>query len=221
MKYILPLLVFLSLWVPSQAQAKQRPLVYFYNNSKEISQAQLDAALPAFQVSIDKALGPVWKVRAVLSTDPSDRLNAIMEVELTDSLNCLCYGYHDVNEGIPKAYIDAQAAELFHNDWRLVASHEIDEMLVDPFLDRTLVYDHKSWIVEICDPVPTGNLAYFVNGIPMSDFIKPNWFKKNSYAQDYTHYLSHAGQLYRDGYLSWRSSIFDDWHLAENMYRLP
>lgn len=60
------------------------------------------------------------------------------------------------------------------DNWTLLASHELLEMLVDPMSDRHI---GGQW-VEICDPV--GNVYYTIRGIQVSDFVTPAWFRPHS-----------------------------------------
>src|SRR5262249_27062034 len=65
--------------------------------------------------------------------------------------------------------------------WQRIASHEILEMLVDPFGIKTMVakspideQDLVAFLVEVCDP--SEDVSYPVNGILLSDFYTPQYF---------------------------------------------
>jgi hypothetical protein len=54
--------------------------------------------------------------------------------------------------------------------WTIIASHEIVEMLANPWTNRI----RHNYRQEICDPVK--RLTYRISGIRMSDFVTPAWF---------------------------------------------
>jgi hypothetical protein len=55
--------------------------------------------------------------------------------------------------------------------WSAKFSHEILEMLVDPYAN---VRTAGGSLVEVCDPV--NGRTYRVLGVPVSDFMLPDWF---------------------------------------------
>jgi hypothetical protein len=106
------------------------------------------------------------------------------------------------------------------DSWTIDASHEIVEMLVDPYGDRmhaseaiaisgNNVVDADgvfNYLVEACDPCEANNFAYDISGIAVSDFITPNFY--DSTPTDGTRYsfganIKRPRQLLPGGYISY------------------
>jgi hypothetical protein len=96
-------------------------------------------------------------------------------------------GFHTDKNNQPYAKVIASAAD---DTWTIDASHEICEMLVDPYGNRLQpsqamqiqgngVVDAPgtySYLVEACDPCEANNYAYEIGGIAVSDFITPHYY---------------------------------------------
>lgn len=193
-----------SLTAPARAQASS-PVVYVSNESTVIPQEDVLRALPAFQVAVSRDLATWWGVDAQLTTDPSAAHD--MSVTITDDATCLgCLGYHDVIGNQPAGFVFARTSAYFHDSWQLVFTHELFEMLVDPWINRFAIWNKKTWLVEVADQVESGYYAYSIDGVVISDFILPGWFggmKGNPV--DFTHGLKKPGQIGRHGYGSWKN----------------
>jgi hypothetical protein len=184
--------------------------VYVENLSETVPQADVDAALPAFQLAVSRDLARVWGSDALLTTDAALEPRAAMTVRILDdsdacSLWGCALGYHELDDsGMPSAYVFAKTGADFHESWQLTFSHELFEMLVDPWLNRFALWDGRTWLVEVADPPESGYYAYFINGVAISDFITPRWYNaKLKGPFDFTRHFRHAGQIGRHGYASW------------------
>jgi hypothetical protein len=110
-------------------------------------------------------------------------------VFLVDSLPPGEGGFHQDQQNQPYAKVVASAND---DTWTIDASHEIIEMLVDPFGSRmqtgqaiqiSAAGDDVvegagtfNYLVEACDPCEANNFAYDIGGIAVSDFITPNFY---------------------------------------------
>jgi len=78
--------------------------------------------------------------------------------------------------------------------WQEVASHELEEMFVDPDLD--VAYPVCCWLagarwrVEVADPVEDHPVK--VNGVPIADFVHPAWYTGGPGRQDESGHLRHT-----------------------------
>src|SRR5260370_4283220 len=96
-------------------------------------------------------------------------------------------GFHLDKHNKPYAKVIASPTD---ESWTIDASHEIVEMLVDPFgnrmhsseaieisgdnvIDGTGIFNY---LVEACDPCEANNFAYDISGIAVSDFITPHFY---------------------------------------------
>jgi hypothetical protein len=193
------------------------PLVYVANDSETVSQTEIDSALPAFQTAVSRDLASVWGVDATLTTDPSLESSAAMVVRVEDDSDACSFsgcalGYHDLIDGKPTSRVFAATGNEFHESWQLTFSHELFEMLVDPWVNRMAMWGGRTWLVEVCDPPESGFYAYFVNGVAISDFITPRWYDSSlPGAFDFTRRLRRAGQIGRHGYASWWDTSIHRW----------
>lgn len=201
-------------WGTGTAEAATGPLVYVSNVSTTVPQADVDAALPAFQTAVSRDLAPAWGTDATLTTDPTLETSAQMVVEISDDANCVgCLGYHEVFGGKPTSYVFARTGAEFNESWQLTFSHELFEMLVDPWINRLAQWNGRNWLVEVCDPPESGLYAYFVDGVAISDFITPRWYDRTLRGPfDFTRHLKRAGQIGKHGYASYLDpSAFGGW----------
>ena len=139
----------------------------------------------ALQDMTNRYLGPAWHTgaRFVFSTAPVAGDWIVYIRDTTDQAGAL--GYHAVVNGVPTAYVFARTC---HQDGITVSStvsHEVDEMLVDPYIDRVVAFAGLNdvnppafWLVEVGDPVETA--SFHVDGFQMSDFVTPAFFETSA-----------------------------------------
>jgi hypothetical protein len=97
------------------------------------------------------------------------------------------------------------------NDWSVVVSHEVLEMLADPYGNRLVAARHPTdpdervkYLLEVCDPCQT--VGYTVNGWKVSDFYTPRFFDplQNPAAfYSFTGAIERPLQLLDGGYITW------------------
>jgi hypothetical protein len=95
--------------------------------------------------------------------------------------------------------------------WSVTLSHEVIEMITDPFGNRLIAAAHPidrrqrvKYLLEVCDPCQA--VWYPVNGVPVSDFYTPRYFdpvgvEPGRYS--FTGALEAPQQILEGGYLSW------------------
>jgi hypothetical protein len=93
-------------------------------------------------------------------------------------------GYHDLtNQGLPLGKVFAKSEKDWGNQWTVAASHELCEMTIDPWINLAAIVENADdntmgmWFYEACDPCETDELGYKIDGVLVSDFITPQWFK--------------------------------------------
>lgn len=172
----------------------------------------------ALQRQATRDFSPIWNVQATVDAFP--RLEDVpvgywpMIVE-TDIKRPGAAGIHEDKDGQPFALI------AMSDSWSLTASHEMLEMLADPFGKRVIPgrspkrgQDRVEFLVEVCDPCEADECAYTVNDILVSDFYTPNFFDptdSKSTRYSYTGALTKPRQVLRGGYLSWHDPVSDHW----------
>jgi hypothetical protein len=143
----------------------------------------VSAVVASIQKQVTRDFGPLWGINATV--DAFEKLEAVpidyWPVIIRDDIKEPgAAGYHTDDHGQPFSLVQADPG------WELTASHEVLEMLADPFGNRTIAgppppkspgpvsgFTRVLYLVEVCDPCEGEQFAYEVNGIPMSDFITP------------------------------------------------
>jgi hypothetical protein len=171
----------------------------------------------ALQKQLTRDLAPIWQLKgtvdafATLEDVPVGYWTLIVtEEDLGDAA-----GIHEDKEGQPFALIK------FDQGWSLTASHEMCEMLVDPFGNRLLPgpspmrgQGRVEFLVEVCDPSEDTPFAYRANGIVVSDFYTPNYFDPvvaSGVRYSFTGAIKEPRQVLKGGYLSWHDPVSDHW----------
>lgn len=180
-------------------------VISIINNSKKITTAQLQAAVNAVQKQISGEFNDTWAKNATLeinSTNP-----ASWPVTIMDKLdNASVGGYHSVDKlGRPFAKV------LATTDWQYTLSHELLEMIHNPYIQEveTININNNNYSImeEVADA--TDKVGYKIDGVNVSNFVTPNFYDMyHVEGQKYDHLglLNRPLQLYNGGFMSW----FDD-----------
>lgn len=145
--------------------------IYIQNHNPAITDRAFSATVAAIQSQLDNELEPAWGVTAHLIIGEAP--NNTWKVEVNDKVDLFALGFHD--------YAAAPFAVVFNGDpaynWQATLSHELLEMVVDPWTDR-LAKAERLWLVEVADPVETYGKWVVVDGFPvlLSDFVTPSWY---------------------------------------------
>ncbi len=174
----------------------------------------------ALQKQASRDLAPIWEISATV--DAFEKLEDVppgtWPMIVMDNIGFDAAGIHLDRDGQPFALITS-SSDL--DTWALTASHELLEMLVDPFGSRLVAGDSPKpgqgrveFLVEVCDPSEAAEFGYSVNGILMSDFYTPRFFDPlvaPGVRYSFTGALTEPRQVLRGGYLSWHDPVSDHW----------
>jgi hypothetical protein len=172
----------------------------------------------AINVQVTRDLPQFWTIQATVRvlTNPKQIPSGVWPVQLVKSLPPDEGGFHMTKHNQPYAKVIATPQD---NSWTVDASHEIIEMLVDPYGNR--LQSSKSikivgnsvedgdgefeYLVEACDPCEDNDFGYSIQGIVVSDFITPHYY--DPVATPATRYsfngsLTAPRQLLKGGYIS-------------------
>lgn len=194
--------------------------VALVSSSSRIKPGDLMRVSAALQKQATRDLGPIWEISATV--DPFERLEHVpvgtWPIIIGDNILKGAAGVHLDKDGQPFALVNA-SRNL--DVWSLTASHELLEMLVDPFGDRLIAGDsiHPDqgrvlYLVEVSDPSEASEFGYTSNGILVSDFYTPRFFDpiaSPSVRYSYTGAITEPRQVLRGGYLSWQEPISGHW----------
>lgn len=184
------------------------------NESTVLTNDQVQAAVPALQTQVNRDFAPVWGTDADLEFVTSDQLDPSKWwlIIFDDSDQPGALGYHDLNpNSLPIGKIFAKTDMQDGNQWTVTTSHELLEMLADPFIDLT-VFDQPNdkegvlYMYEVCDACEADQFGYDIDGTLVSDFVYPAWFetfrKPGSTQFDYGSYLTdRVPELLPGGYI--------------------
>jgi len=179
----------------------------------------LDASA-AIQKQVTNDFGPAWGIEATVDAFAATERKPLeaWPVVLRDDVTIESAGAHASEDGRRAFALVAYREE----DWTLTLSHEVLEMLVDPF-GRTLRTGPSptthgvtvEYLVEVCDPCQEAHLVhapYVVNGVQVSDFIFPSYYKgfgPGDYS--FTGAVRAPRSVLPFGYVTYRDPVSFDW----------
>jgi hypothetical protein len=174
---------------------------------------QISAAL---QKQATRDLAPIWDVSATV--DPFERLGQVpvgtWPIVIGGKVPPGAGGFHTDDNGQPLSLVRA-SSDI--NVLCQTCSHEMIEMLVDPFGSRFVAGDSPmpdqgrvNFLVEACDPSEGAQFGYTVNNLLMSDFYTPHYFDPVQQAgvrYSFTGAITEPRQVLQGGYLSWQDPV--------------
>jgi hypothetical protein len=201
--------------------------------TSNVSARRLMVVAAAIQKQVTRDFEPIWGIRGtvdpfgdladvpvdyypVVIFDDEDELldrlvaavgpeRAVALVEAFDADSCTGIHTNAFNRQ-PFALVKAT-----DDSWPMVASHEVLEMLADPYGNRLVSASHAldpnqrvNYLLEVCDPCQT--IWYTVNGEQVSDFYTPRYFDpvRNDVTRfSFTGELTYPLQILQGGYVSY------------------
>ena len=154
------------------SNAPPQVLVQLINDSTIISDTDFQSYVIALQHQVTYDFGPIWGVQTNLTTKSNS------SAWIVTIYNGPVYyqgsqvgGFHDYDH-LPYAEVDAHGGSV-------TISHELLEMLADPYLTRCPSGPNGSALEEVVDPVAS---LYYIgtNGVAVEDFVRPSWFDVNA-----------------------------------------
>ena len=170
--------------------------------TRDISTSHLLQVAAAVQKQVTRDFAPLWGIRATvnafenLDDVPNDYHPVVLFGDADELLPQLEFEIGDVGAArlveqfqagrIGGIHLNAFTRQPFalvkaEDGWSVGVSHEILEMLIDPYGNRLIGAAHPmdpeervKYLVEVCDPVQT--VGYTVNGWMVSDFYTPRFF---------------------------------------------
>lgn len=182
----------------------------------QVSAATVMQISAALQKQATRDLGPIWEVSATV--DPFDQLAQIpvgsWPIVIGGNVPPGAGGYHTTSSGQPVAVVraDPDISILCQT-----CSHEMVEMLVDPFGSRFVPGDSPkpdqgrvNFLVEACDPSEAATYGYTINNLLVSDFYTPHYFdptRSDGVRYSLTGAITEPRQVLPGGYLSWQDPV--------------
>lgn len=186
------------------------------SESPRVTLADLLPVGAALQKQVTRDLSPVWNIEATVDCFATHEQVPNGYWTLTVFQNPpgqVKGGIHEDKEGQPFALVP----DL--DGWSVSASHEVLEMLVDPFSRFTTAgqspktgQGRVDFLVEVCDPCQAS--GYSINGVAVSDFYTPNYFDpipNSSVRYSFTDSIKEPRQVLKGGYLTWFDQVSGHW----------
>jgi hypothetical protein len=184
----------------------------------EVDLAELQTLAASMNEQIIRDFAPIWNVKASVTayaTAPANTWSAVIQKSL-DQPGAL--GYHTDANNQPISYIEYQPPGP--EGYSVTVSHEILEMLADPYGNRmhgallpqgitpeqvgmTDPTAQVQYLLEVGDPCE--NFSYLVGQNYVSDFLLPGWYYSAPQAQTaYSHQggCTQPRQVADGGYVS-------------------
>jgi hypothetical protein len=184
---------------------------------QSVSMSDLTRASAALQKQAVRDFAPIWDVQATVDAFATleDVPLGYWPVIIEEDIGFDAAGIHLDKDGQPFALVNVSEG------WQLTASHEVLEMLADPFGNRLVAGDSPKpdqgrveFLMEVCDPSEATEFGYTVNGITMSDFYTPAYFdpvQAPGVRYSFTGAIREPRQVLAGGYLSWHEPVTDHW----------
>jgi hypothetical protein len=164
------------------------------DESGRYTAGELAEVAGALSEQIARDFSPVWHVKATVAAyplKPEETWAIVVQEKLDDDV----LGYHTDDLGQPISFVDHTG-----DDTSITISHELLEMLVDPWGSRPhsarlpqssngevrledshshfgcfLRSSRVRYLLEVADPCEA--TAYEIGGVAVSDFLLPEWYR--------------------------------------------
>jgi hypothetical protein len=188
------------------------------NASTVVQDADVQDAVAALQIQVSRDFVRIWGRDAQISFLPQNTpipagTWQLLIADNSDQAGAL--GYHELTvNGDPLGKVFAKDDIANGNSWTVTASHELLEMLADPWANASVENDNpdgsfRFYALEVCDACEDDQFGYQItipNGknILVSDFVLPSWFQPlDSAPYDFQNKINAAFALLQNGYIGY------------------
>lgn len=192
------------------------PRIAIVNASTVIKSGDpMNALINALQIQVHRDFAPIWGLDAELfacssQSNPPDFAWELVILDDSDQAEAL--GYHELTRrGLPLGKVFAATDMANGTSWTNTASHEVLEMLADPWINECVEFpipnrrDSQFYAREVCDACEADQYGYIIDGVLVSDFVTPAWFVPGGWpgrAFDVQGHITQPFQLLPGGYIS-------------------
>lgn len=170
------------------------------NQSSKIGSLDLKKVVEAVQIQISQDFNPIWAKNATLViTEKFTNQDYYVLIKDNISVKGL-EGYHSLDEN------NVPFAEMkYSKDWSFTFSHEVLEMIHNPYIKEIEQTDlYQNIMEEVADATATE--GYKINGVKVSNFVTPDFYNIkhiDGLKYDFMGLLKRPLELYEGGYMSW------------------
>lgn len=156
--------------------------VAIVNESSVLTSSQVDAIVASLQLQVTYHFKPHWGRGCKLVHTASLPAARWALVFLDDSDQAGALGYHDwtpTGEPLGKVFAKTDLDNGYLPS--VTASHELLEMLADPWVDHAVQVGASTfYALEVADACEADGYGYQINGVTVSDFVYPAWFSQGA-----------------------------------------
>lgn len=198
--------------------------VAILNQSTVLADEQVAAITSALQTQVSRDFAPVWGIDAQLTFVPKGQsapAGAWPLAVLDDSDQAGALGYHETQGDLPYGLAFARSDVEDGLQPSVTISHELLEMLVDPWIFSVVLLEKAGGTAfgnggvmlaeEVCDAVEADNYGYSIAGVLVSDFVTPAWFGSPGTKFDFCSHCAKPFQLLSGGYIGVRHFRAGSW----------
>jgi hypothetical protein len=196
------------------------------NQSTVVSDVDVAKCAAALQKQVTNDFCPAWGIDAkvIQVSREMELLGHWQLIILDDSDQAGALGYHDITaDGLPLGKVFARTDRDNGLSWTVTASHELLEMLADPFVDAVVPvstgrFTGVMFALEVCDPCEADSQGYLIDAVQVSDFVTPAWFRRGAKPPyDKRGLIQRPLQVLRGGYASYmRFTTLRGWQQINN-----
>lgn len=197
------------------------PHVAIVATTNRIQFYDLQKAVQALQIQIQLHVKQYWNLNVYRYLDAEIKAYSSLQgvpfgswvVLIEDKIDTDSYGYHYLQEKAQfYAPLNTPYAKIKYSDnWTLILSHEVIELLLNPFLEnfRYAEIEGKKvrLVVEPSDPAQFQQYGYKINNVLVSDFVTPNFYDlvyTPNTQYSYTGQITKPLELLENGYFSFQ-----------------
>ena len=187
------------------------PKIALVPSSTVISADQIRTIALALQVQVSRDFAPASGRRDRLAFGPGEPVppDWWQLVFADDSDQAGALGYHELAaSGLPCGFVFAKTDQTYGLSSSVTASHELLEILADPWICGAALHQLSGtsgviYALEVCDAVEDKSLGYDIDGVKVSDFVLPSFFRDGAPGpHSFRNNVALPFQLARGGYLS-------------------
>jgi hypothetical protein len=198
------------------------PKIAVINHSTVVSDADVASCIAACQIQHDRDFAPFWGTSCELIFAISATPDEWQVVIMDDSDQADALGYHEEDQAnMPIGFVFAKTSIQDGEKWTATFSHELLEMLGDPYINTvavgTINGQPACLAYETCDAVE--NDEYDISGVAVSNFVTPRWFDPNGAGQqlDFMKKLNQPFTLDSGGYIGY-FTVIGQWQQVQGRH---
>jgi hypothetical protein len=165
-------------------------MIVYVDNTSSLDPDEVRHVIRALNTQVARDFAPIWGLSAKVTLlnrkrgiriPPDGRVGV---VHLMDTAAAV--GWHlEQDSGIPAGYVRADLSQATRSNlpwmtWTSNLSHEVLELVADPFLNLFARGPHPKfnrevfYYREVCDPVQAS--TYKISGVTVSNFVLPHFY---------------------------------------------